>query len=68
MVGDFYHSGVFKKFYGKNAEFEQELTTAYAIEDTVVKCQELGFEFDENPNFEIGADGLIRVQAVSYFD
>lgn len=68
MVGDFYHSrGEFKKYYGQNAKFEQELNCAYAIEDVKAKVDELGFTIDENPDFKIGTDGMIRVQAISYF-
>jgi hypothetical protein len=68
MVGDFYHSqGAFKKFYGKNDQFQRELTTAYGIEDAKQKLSDYGgWEITENEEGLVGADGMIRMVAVNY--
>lgn len=66
MVGDFYHSRdrAMRKYYGRNQEFQTDLQSAYAIEDQLVKLDELGFEIIENADGLVGEDGLIRMQAV----
>jgi hypothetical protein len=68
MVGDFYHSrGNFRKYYGRNQEFEKDLNVAYAVEDTKVKLDELGFEITENAEAVVGEDGMIRMVASSFY-
>lgn len=70
MVGDFYHSGSakLKSYYGNNAKFQQDLTTAYAVEDIKEKLEGLNMNFDitENAEAQIGADGMIRMVATSW--
>lgn len=67
MIGDFYHSkSELRKFYGREQEFERELTLAYGIEDTIMKMESLGFELTENPEAKVGQDGLIRLEFTSW--
>jgi hypothetical protein len=70
IVGDFYHCKTEKarSFYQKEELFQQQLNVAYAIEDTTAKLQNLnmGFEITENIEGVVGADGMIRLVAVSY--
>lgn len=69
MVGDFYHArGNLQKYYNHNAKFQQELTTAYAIEDAKQKLEDLnmGWEITENSEGVIGNDGLIRMVATCW--
>src|SRR5690348_15248866 len=52
MVGDFYHasSAALKNYYSNQAKFQQDLNTAYGIEDALQKLDDLGmgFEIEEN--------------------
>lgn len=67
MVGDFYHSRTnFSRFYGKNNLFQQELATAYGIEDAAHKLEGMGFQWTENTEAAIGQDGLIRLEFTSW--
>jgi hypothetical protein len=68
MIGDFYHTNsAFRKYYGDNQGFQTDLNTAYAIEDTRMKLEELNFEFTENPEGLVGEDGMIRMVASSFY-
>src|SRR3990167_2405197 len=66
-VGDFYREqGKLHQYYQNEKKFTQDLTTAYTIEGTVQKLEEMNFFIDNNAEFKVGADGLIRVTAVKY--
>ena len=67
MIGDFYHSSDFYKYYSNNGKFETDLTTAYAVEDVKARVDELGFEISENSEGLVGEDGMIRMVAVSFY-
>jgi hypothetical protein len=63
MVGDFYHSHnpKLRKYYGNNAQFNRDLSTAYAIEEAKSRLEEQNFFCAENEEAEVGDDGLIRM-------
>jgi len=63
MVGDFYHSRDSKlyKYYGRNEQFAQDLSSAYAIEQTKGHLEEQQFFCTENEAGNVGSDGLIRM-------
>ncbi len=63
MVGDFYHSTSkdLKKYYNQSVQFQQDLETAYAIEETFQKMEELQFMCTDNVDAEIGTDGKISM-------
>lgn len=63
MVGDFYHSHNrdLRKYYGKNKQFNTDLSTAYAVEEAVTRLEEKQFYCSENAEGEIGEDGLITM-------
>ena len=69
-VGDFYHARTqkLKGYYNNLEKFQQELNVAYGIEDAIQKLDDLGmgFEIEENAEGVIGADGMIRLVAVSW--
>ncbi len=69
MIGDPYHSKIpsIKQFYGRNSEFTEKLQLNYMIEDVKSKFSELNFNIEENEDFKVGPDGLIRVTAGSQF-
>lgn len=68
MVGDFWHASSgpnakkLKSFYGRNNEFNQELSTAYAVEETFVRLEEQQFFCTDNEEAEIGEDGFITMR------
>jgi len=63
MVGDFYHSRNSKlnRYYGNNAKFTEELSTAYAVEQTKGSLEEQQFFCSENEAGKVGSDGMIRM-------
>ena len=66
-VGDFYREpGKMHEYYGNEKKFTTDLTTAYAVEDTLQKLEEMNFFVDNNLEARVGPDGFIRMTAVRY--
>lgn len=67
MVGDFYHAREgtnatkLRNFYNRNNEFNQQLSTAYAIEETLGTLEDQQFTCD-NEEGEVGEDGWIEMR------
>lgn len=70
MIGDPYYSKDFKKYYQKMNLFEEELTVAYAVEDTQLKFDSLnlGFSLTGNLELEESEDGLIHLEFETWND
>jgi hypothetical protein len=61
LVGDPYYTPQLKKYYRNNAGFSQELSTAYAVEQTTRELENNQFSCTDNPEARVGQDGLIRM-------
>ena len=69
MVGDFYHSNTasLHKYYRNNQQFDADLSTAYAIEQTKGQLEEQQFFCSENADAEVSkSDGLIHMMYTRY--
>ena len=68
MVGDFYHARdqKLKKFYNRTSNFDKELSTNYAVEQTKGELSKNHFYCSSNPEGTVGADGKIRMVFESY--
>lgn len=68
MVGDFWHSKnpKLRKYYGKNKLFEEEVSTAYAVEEVKDKLEAQNFFCTSNAEAEVGQDGLITMTFESW--
>lgn len=68
MVGDFWHSKQqsLKKYYGKVDQFNQDLSTSYAIEETKSNLEAANFFCTANEAAEAGQDGLITMTFESW--
>lgn len=68
MVGDFWHSHNqnLKKYYGKVDNFNQDISTAYAIEETKSNLEGANFFCTTNEVAEVGQDGLITMTFESW--
>ena len=63
MVGDFYHSRNrrLSKYYGNTGKFQSDIGTAYAVEEAILRMEEMQFGCTENPEAKVGQDGLIHM-------
>jgi hypothetical protein len=72
MVGDPYHvdrrgkNGKLRDYYGKAKKFGQELSTAYAIEESKGELENHQFFCTENEEAQVGADGKITMVFSQY--
>lgn len=68
MVGDFYYSSnqKLKRYYNNNAQFNSDLSTAYAIEEAKETLTSQQFFCTENEEGNVGEDGLIRLVFESF--
>ena len=68
MVGDFWHSTntELRKYYGKTKQFDQDVSTAYAIEEVKTNLEGQNFFCTGNEAAEIGQDGLITMTFESW--
>jgi hypothetical protein len=61
MVGDFYHSKKLSRYYNQGDRFNQDLTTAYSVEQVKSQLEEQQFYCSENSEAKIGQDGMVRM-------
>ena len=68
IVGDPYHclNAKLRKYYGHLETQNQELNTAYSIEQAIKSVEDVGFSISENVEGEVSSDGLIHMVAISY--
>lgn len=68
MVGDFYHAKQqsLRKFYSKNQQFTDELTTAYTVEEVKSNLEAQNFFCSQNADAQVGADNMITMVFESY--
>ena len=68
MVGDFYHAKErnLSKYYSRTNQFDTELSTKYAIEETKGELTKNHFYCSSNAEGAVGADGKIRMVFESY--
>lgn len=68
MVGDFWHSKnrSLSKYYGKTKQFDQDISTAYAIEEVKSNLEGQNFFCTSNEAGEVGTDGLVTMTFESW--
>lgn len=63
MVGDPYHaiSQKMRGYYRQEAKFNADLSTAYAIEESISKLSDQGYYCTNNADAKVGEDGMITM-------
>jgi len=72
MIGDVYHvrsnekNSKLRNYYSHNDQFQQDLSTAYAIEETKSELESAQFFCTENEQAVVGQDGKITMVFSQY--